>query len=209
MVAREGFVGRAVGRLIAWLAVPRVATFPILLAAGLGVGELAWRFVDSVKILAWASGMAAPFCMICATSVWAMRDRLDDAIDTDQMSSNEYARFDQLAAKHRSRSTLWSGAAAVMALLAAAPAISNQLAGPIWHWTVLAAGAAVTCSLYTYQLASYWETQIRAYRSKQKLSAMKRREKQDLLDEIGAGTGSLKEKGWVEDPPLTTISKHH
>lgn len=209
MAARESFVGRTADQLIAWLAVPRVATFPILLASGLGIGELAWRFVDSVKILAWASGMAAPFCMICATSVWAMRDRLDDAIDTDQMSSSEYARFDQLTTKHRMRSTLWSGVAALMALVAAAPAISNQLAGPIWHWTVLGTGAAVAGSIYTYQLASYWEAQIRAYRTTQKLSAMKQREKQNLLNEIGAGAGSLKNRGWVEGPPLTSISKHH
>ncbi len=209
MAAREGFDGRSAGRLIAWLAVPRVATLPVLLLIGLGIGELAWRFVDSVKILAWASGMAAPFCMICATSVWAMRDRLDDVIDTESMSSREYARFDQMVISHRARSTRWSGVAALMALLAASPAISNQLAGPIWHWMVLGSGAGVMCSIYTYQIAGHWETQIRAYRTKQKLVSMQRREKQSLLDEIAAGARPPTERGWVDGPPLTSTGKHH
>lgn len=209
MAAKEGFGGRAIGRLIAWLAVPRAATFPALLAIGLSVGEAAWQLVDSVKLLAWASGMAAPFCMICATSAWALRDRMVEVIDTDQMTSAEYARFDELVTKQRSRATFWAGVTALMALFAAGPAISNQLVGPVWHWSTLAAGAAVTCSVYSYQLANYWDLQIRAFKSKQKLEAMKRREKDELLAQIVSAANSSKERGWIEAPSLFDPKKSH
>lgn len=209
MAAREGFGARAVGRLIGWLAVPRVVTFPILLSLGLGLAQLAWHFIDSVKILAWASGMISPFCMLCATAVWAMRDRIDDAVDTESMSSREYQQFEALVSRHRVRSTSWSAATAVMALLASAPAVSNQLIGPIWHGMVLISGAAIGCALYAYLVANYWEAQIRAYQGRQRLVEKQRRERTQLLEEIRAGAGTLSSNGWVEGPPLNQPRRHH
>lgn len=208
MVATEGFGARAVSRLIGWLAVPRVVTFPILLALGLGLAQLAWQFIDSVKILAWVSGMVSPFCMLCATAVWAMRDRIDDAADTELMSSSEYRQFEVLVSKHRTRSTSWAAATAVMALLASGPAVSNQLIGPVWHGMVLLSGAAVGCAIYAYLLANYWETQIRSYKSQQRLAEKKRREREQLLDEIRAGTGTLSVSGWIDGPPLNQPTRH-
>ena len=208
MVATEGFGARAVSRLIGWLAVPRVVTFPILLALGLGLAQLAWQFIDSVKILAWVSGMVSPFCMLCATAVWAMRDRIDDAADTELMSSSEYRQFEVLVSKHRTRSTSWAAATAVMALLASGPAVSNQLIGPVWHGMVLLSGAAVGCAIYAYLLANYWETQIRSYKSQQRLAEKKRREREQLLDEIRAGAGTLRGSGWIDGPPLNPPTRH-
>lgn len=202
MAAKEGFGARAVSRLIGWLAVPRVVTFPLLISLGLGLAQLAWHFVDSVKILAWASGMVSPFCMLCATAVWAMRDRIDDAVDTEVMSSSEYQQFEGLVSKHRSRSTSWAAATAVMALLASGPAVSNQLIGPIWHGMVLLSGAAVGCAIYAYLLANYWEAQIRTYKSRQRLAEKQRREREQLLNEIRAGTGTLHGSGWIDGPTL-------
>lgn len=209
MAATEGFGARAVSRLIGWLAVPRVVTFPILIALGLGFAQLAWQFIDSVKILAWVSGMASPFCMICATAVWAMRDRIDDVVDTELMSAIEYQQFERLVSAHRTRSTTWAATTAMMALLASAPAVSSQLAGPIWHWMVLACGAAVGSAVYSYLLASYWETQIRAYKNRQKLADKQRRERELLMEEMRAGSGSLSGSGWVQGPTLNPPTRHH
>jgi hypothetical protein len=208
MAATEGFGARAVSRLIGWLAVPRVVTFPILIALGLGLAQLAWHFVDSVKILAWASGMASPFCMLCATAVWAMRDRIDDAVDTELMSASEYRQFEQLVSTHRTRSSSWAAVTAVMALLASGPAVSNQLIGPIWHGMVLVSGAAIGCSTYAYLLANYWENQIRAHKGRQRLLEKQRRERERLLEEMRAGAGTLRGSGWVEGPPLNQPTRH-
>jgi hypothetical protein len=210
MAATEGFGRRSVGRLIGWLAVPRVITFPMLILIGVGVGELLWRGIESVNILAWVSGMASPFCMLCATAVWAMRDRLDDVIETESMTSDEYLRFEGLVSLHRSRSTTQAGLSAMMALLASAPAVSNQLVGPIWHWMVLGCGVAVGCSIHSYLMANHWEKQIRAYKSQQRLADKRRREKERLIEEIRAGEGSLSGRGWVQGPTLNQpVRPHH
>ncbi len=202
MVATEGVGARAVSRLIGWLAVPRVVTFPVLVTLGLGLGQAAWHFVDSVKILAWVSGMVSPFCMLCATAVWAMRDRLDDAVDIELMSSGEYQQFEALAAKHRARSTAWAAATAVLALVASMPAVSNQLVGPIWHWMVLSCGAAAGSAVYAYLLANFWEIQIRAYKARQKLALKQRAERERLMQEILASANSPSSSGWRKGPPL-------
>lgn len=209
MAATEGFGGRSVGRLIGWLAVPRVVTLPVLLLLGAGMGELAWQSIGSAKILAWASGMASPFCMLCATAVWAMRDRLDDVVDTDAMSSEEFQRFDSLASQHRARSMTWAAISALMALLASGPAVSNQLIGPVWHWMVLGSGAAVGCSVYSYLMANHWEKQIRAYKIQQRIAEKKQREKDSLIENMMIGRGVLRGDGWVQGPTLSPPVRHH
>ena len=208
MAATESFGARTVGRLVGWLAVPRVVTFPILISLGLGLAQLAWHFIDSVKILAWASGMISPFCMLCATAVWAMRDRIDDAVDIELMSSNEYRQFESLVRKHRNRSTFWAAVTAVMALLASGPTLSNQLIGPIWHGMVLVSGASIGCAIYAYLLANYWETQIRGYKSQQRLAEKQRREREQLLADMRAGQGTLRGSGWAEGPPMNPPTRH-
>jgi hypothetical protein len=208
MVAREGIGAGAVGRLIGWLAVPRIVTFPLLIAIGLGLGELAWRFAGSIKILAWVSGMASPFCMMCATAVWAMRYRIDDVVDTEQMSSSEYQRFERLVSAHRAKSTYWAACVALMALLASTPAVSSQLAGSVWHWMILSCGAASGCAVYAYLLACHWETQIQAYRNQQKLSDKQQREKKALMEEINAGVGLHSGRGWEQGPTFDPPTQH-
>ncbi len=208
MAATEGFGARTGSRLIGRLAVPRVVTFPILIAFGLGLSQLAWHYVDSVKILAWASGMSSPFCMLCATAVWAMRDRIDDAVDTELMSSSEYRRFDEIVRKHRAKSTFWAAITAVMAMLASGPAVSNQLIGPIWHGMVLLSGAAIGVAIYAYLLANYWENQIQGYKSQRRLSDKQRRERNQLLEDISANAGTLKGSGWIDGPTLSQPTPH-
>jgi hypothetical protein len=209
MAAEQGYVGRVVGQLINWLAVPRAFSWPVLLLAGMGCGHLLWLQIDNVKILSWVSGMVTPFCMVCATAVWAMRDRIDDAFDVDHMSAQEYEKAVTLGNQHRRRSTFWAGTSAFMALLSSMPAVSNQLIGPVWHWMLLALGGAVGTSVYAYQLANHWEQQIRAYKSKQRLQLKTKQEKQDLLDALRSSSGPNFGPGWVQGPALKVSSDIH
>lgn len=212
MAATESNIGKYFSQFMNWLAVPRVVTLPVLLLLCVGVSWLAWSRTSptDVKVFAWASSMLTPFCMICATAVWGMRDKLDDQVDIDVMTSQAYARFVALAAKHRSRATVTAGITACSALVASGPAVSNQLAGPIWEWTFYLSAAAVAWSIYAYLLANYWEKQIRAYRSQQKLEAKKRQEKDSLISQIkGDVSASKVGRGWVDGPALSEPRKFH
>lgn len=209
MAFKQSYIGRIVSQVATWLAVPRVVTLPILVLAGLGGGQLLWLYVDSVKVLAWASGMATPFCMMCATVVWAMRDRLDEAFDTEQMTSQEYQRLVDLVLMHRSRSTQWSAATGLMALISSMPAVSNQLIGPVWHWMVLSTGAAVAISVHAYLLANYWDHQVRAFRNKQRLDHKKSVERRALLESLSLGKTQKSSVGWTDGPDLEAPSAVH
>lgn len=209
MASKQSYIGRIVSQVATWLAVPRVVTLPILVLAGLGGGQLLWLYVDSVKVLAWASGMATPFCMMCATVVWAMRDRLDEAFDTDQMTSQEYQRLVDLVLMHRSRSTQWAAVTGLMALISSIPAVSNQLIGPVWHWMALSTGAAVAISIHAYLLANYWDHQVRAFRNKQRLDHKKNAERRVLLESLSIGKAPKSGVGWVDGPNLDASSGVH
>lgn len=202
MATEQSYVGRVVSQLINWLAVPRAASWPVLLLVGTGGGHLLWTLVDSVKILAWVSGMATPFCMMCATAVWAMRDRIEDAFDVDQMTAREYKNAVELETMHRGRSTFWAFISAMMALMSSMPAVSSQLIGPVWHWMLLVLGSAIGTSVYAYQLSAHWEKQIRAYKSKQRMQNKTQQEKRDLLVALRSTTGKSIGPGWVDGPDL-------
>lgn len=203
MAAQQGFIGRSASRLIGWLAVPRVITLPLLMAGGMAFGQLLWFFVDSPKIFAWLAGVASPFCVMCATAVWGMRDRMDSALDIDQMSSWQFQQYVDLVNRHRARSTGWAAATALMSLLASTPAISNQLVGPVWQWTVIGCAGAVAFSVYAYLLANYWEQQIRAYQNHEKIERKKRQESDELVKELCTPFRST-EVGWKDGPTLET-----
>ncbi|WP_144011734.1 hypothetical protein [Vandammella animalimorsus] len=208
MAAQQSVIARAASQLVIWLAAPRPITLLVLLAVCVGLGELAWRLLaGSGQIIAWASGVLSPFCMMCATAIWGMRDRMDDLLDTDQMTAQAYQRFVDLSAAQRRKATRWAALAALAALAAAAPAISHQLAGVIWYPMVLGCGAAVAIAIFGYLLARCWDEQIRAQRGAQKLESKRRQERQELLEKIQSGASVNVAKGWVEGPPLE-ISKH-
>jgi len=210
MAAQQDIIGRTVSRVIAWLAVPRPITLPALIGLGAGIGHLLWIYVDSIKMLAWVSGLATPFCMMCATAVWAMRGRLDDMLDKDPMSSSEYKKFVDLNNTHRNKSTFWAAFAAVMALVSSFPAVASQLNGSIWHWMVLASSSAVVASGYAFLLANYWENQIRAYVSKQKLEYKTQAERLALLKTATTAQQSIvMGTGWVDGPELKLPPNRH
>lgn len=209
MASQQSYIGRTLSQVATWLAVPRAVTLPLLVVMGLGVGQLLWVYVDSVKILSWASGMATPFCMMCATVVWAMRDRLDDAFETDQMSSQEYQKLVNLVLKHRLQSTYWAAVTGLMALASSIPAVSNQLIGPVWHWMVLCTGGAVSIAIHAYLLANYWDHQVRTFRNKQRIESKQRAERKELLDQLNRARPIQGGNGWVDGPSLMDPSGIH
>lgn len=209
MAAEQSNSGRSVDGLVAALLVPRVATWPVLLALGALAGQLLWLYCDSVKILAWVAGMAAPFCMMCATAVWTMRDRMDDTLDLDQMSAQEFRAFTEFSNKQRAMSTRWAGVAAMAALFASAPAVSKELADAVWHWMVIGCGMSVGSAVYSYLLSDYWDKQIRAYRNKQKLEVKRREELKSLQSEIAGEKTKDIGRGWTEGPGLITPTVPH
>ena len=212
MAARKNQSGGLVDRLVSWLAVPRLITLPVLLVLGAAAGYFLWKYVDSVKILAWLSGLASPFCTMCATVIWAMRDKLEDAVDTDEMSADTFEKFDGLVESHRNRSTFVATAVALMSLLAAVPAISSQLLSFIWETSVIVACMAVAFSIYGYQLANYWDLQIRRFKSKQVLEAKRKTAQNAELEEERMLAVPSKQvadlgRGWSVGPTLNDPNK--
>ncbi|MFC4788623.1 MULTISPECIES: hypothetical protein [Giesbergeria] len=203
MATGKDFVKRDIYLLIDWLAVPRKITLPTLIAIGLTIGQLLWIYIDSSKIFSWLSGLSSPFCMMCATVVWAMREKLDDTIDQDSMSASEYKSFVKLNNEHRNRSTQWAIFTGAMALISSFPAIADQLIGSVWHWMVLASCTAVASTIYPYLLAAYWERQAKNYVSQKKLEAKIKTEKRTLELLIGKSKNSNQpNKGWSNGPNI-------
>jgi hypothetical protein len=210
MASKQSYIGRVVSQLTTWLGVPRVITLPVLVLFSGGCGELLWHFVTSAKVLSWVAGMATPFCMMCATVVWAMRDRLSDAFDTDQMSSKEYQKLAEMVSEHRTRSSYWAAFAGLMALVSSIPTVSNQLIGPVWHWMVIGTSVSVAGAIYAYLLANHWEQQIRAQRTKQKLESKRAIERNELLLGLASSNPVGDGMGWIDGPDLIDpIKLHH
>lgn len=212
MATRKNRNGGVVSQLVSWLAIPRPITLPVLWALGAVVGWALWRYVDSVRILAWLSGLASPFCTMCATVIWAMRDKLEDAVNTEDMSAETYEKFAGMNEAHRNRSTFMASFVALMSLVAATPAISNQLIGPIWEASVIAACMAVTTSIFGYQMANYWDLQIRKYKSQRILQAKRQAAQDASLEEARqlattSPQASSLGMGWREGPTLNNPSK--
>jgi hypothetical protein len=162
------------------LMVPRPLTHWLLLVAGAAAGEVCWRFL-SPSLLAYLSGTLAPFCLLCAGAVWAMRDKLDSVLDGEHMDAETFSRTLAKASQERRRFMLRSARVAVCSLVAASAAIAQQLAGGVWHWMPIAAGLAVADSAFSYLLADGWEEQLRAFKA-QRVVAAKRMEERRALE---------------------------
>lgn len=201
-------------KLIAWLEVPRGFTLFALFALGLGLAQLLWIYVDSVKVLAWLSGLTAPFCMLCATAVWAMRDKADLAFLNESITAEEYLKASSLERTLRRRSTYLAARTCIAALFAAMPAISNQLIGPVWQAMVLAGGGAVGFAVHAYLVADHWDHQLRAHRSQDIYIRKRAEERQALINDIerGAFSGSSSANfppSWIDGPVLRTPGQDH
>jgi hypothetical protein len=165
--------------MIGQLILPRPITRIALLALGLGLAQLMWVFLPA-KLLAYASGIAAPYCLLIAGAVWSMRDKADSAFDGEMLTSESYRQARNAASAVRRRSMARATYTAAAALMAGSAAISAQVAGPIWHWMIIGAGLAVAEASYSYLLAYQWEDHLRAVHEKRKLATIRQREIESL-----------------------------
>ena len=204
MAAEQGEHGRTMSKVFAWLAVPRPITLLIILAICGGCGQLLWFYVDDIKVMAWLSGMAAPFCVACATTVWVMRDKLDEALDVNSMNSHQYQKLMELSKKQRFRSIKLSACTMIAASLASSPAVSEQLAGFVYQWSVILAFCAVGFSMYAYMFAEQWDRQIQDKKRNDLLALKKLQEMDELSQSLESSATKIDHKttGWNEGPEL-------
>lgn len=168
---------------VSGLLVPRPLTRIVLLSIGLGSAALAWTFLD-FKLLAYVSGLAMPFCMVCATAAWSMRDKADDVFDGEDLDAQAFKAARKAAAHMRQRGMYRAAWVAIYALIAGSPAISSQLSSTVWQWMVYLSGAAVAESIYAYLLVNSWDEQLRSWKDNQQIQEREQRELQDLVNRV-------------------------
>ncbi len=196
--------------MIGQLIIPRPITRLVLAVLGVGLAQLMWVLLPA-KLLAYASGVAAPYCLLIAGAVWSMRDKADSAFDGEMRTSEAYKRARNAASSMRRRSMVRATYTALAALLAGSPAISAQVAGPIWHWMVIGAGLAIAEATYSYLLAYQWEEQLRAMHEQGKLATIRQREIESLKARVMASEIQLgaAHATWKVGEPGETLAKPH
>lgn len=197
--------------LIDWLLIPRPVTRLGLACLGVGVAHVFWIWLNS-PLLAYVSGTAASFCLLCAGAVWSMRDKTDDALSGEHLGADAFRRERIAAAAMRKRCTWRAALVAVCALAAASPAISHQLAGTVWHWMVLACGAGVGEAAYSFLLVGAWEDQLRARRDRQIEAAKEAEARAALFERLTSAqrSPSTSSPGWTTPSgTLTSVTKPH
>lgn len=156
------------------LIVPRPITRIGLLLVGAASSQLLWLWLSG-PLLAYVSGLAGSFCLLCLGAVWTMRARADLALSGELLDADDFKKARRVARKMRERTFRRAAVVAVCAVAAASPAVAQQLTGTVWHWMVLISGVAVGESAYSCLLANAWEESLREHRDSQ-IEALKRRE---------------------------------
>lgn len=199
--------GKKIISIIDFLSVPRNITLISLTVIGAVFGFFCWKFLPE-KIIAWASGIATPFCTMCATLVWASREKIDALLDPQALTSSEYEHLTSLSESHRIRSLIWASSAMLFALIASIPAIAFQFDLSINKFMVIASGAAVGSSIYSYLLANSWDAQARRFKAKRVFAAMRRIELEELSNDVSKSAELDDEllsqigHGWQKGPGL-------
>jgi hypothetical protein len=167
------------------LIVPRpISRLVLLLSFGL-LAEALFRLLTK-EALGYISSVAGALCLMCATAVWSMRDKLDDKINGEHSSAKEFQDLRRLSAKLRRQAMGRSVRVAICAILAASPTLSFTVTKEIWHWMVLLAGVATAEAIYGYMVANLWEEQLIAYRDRLVLASKRAGERSALLAKMTA-----------------------
>lgn len=199
--------GKKIIAIVKILSTPRNITLIFLILAGSALGFLFWKYLPE-KVIAWASGIAAPFCTMCATLVWASREKIDDLLDPQSLTPDEYEKLSSLSNSHRIRSLLWASSTMLFALIASIPAIAFQFDLTINKIMVVFSGAAVGSSIYSYLLANSWDEQARRFKTNRILIAMRRIELNELTKDLEKSAAQDDEllssigRGWQQGPTL-------
>ena len=185
---------------------PRKATHLVLLLACVLAAQLAWVTLP-MALLSYLSGLASPFCMLCAGAVWAMRDKADVALGGEHLPSADFLRVRQVASAVGMRAQRRSTLVALCGLAAASPAISTQLTGAVWQWMVIVGGLGVGEAAYSYLVSMAWEAELRAHRDSQTAAAKALQERVDLISRVqrGMSAGDAPMSGW-STPPSAELS---
>lgn len=197
--------------LLEQLAIPRPITRIGLAFAGTGCAQLAWVFLTA-PLIAYLSGVAASFCLLCAGAIWSMRDKADMVLEGDHLRAREFKMARQSAGVLRRRSTWRAALVAICALAAASPAVAQQLAGAMWHWMVLVGGIGVGEAAYGFLLANAWEDALRSHRDSMLQQAKENDERTALIARLEAGSHTSAESsaGWKEPSgTLRPTGRHH
>lgn len=165
------------------LIVPRPITQIFLVLACGGIAHVLWLWLDA-SLLAYLSGISASFCLLCMSAIWGMRDKADSALAGDYLDADQFRKARRIANALRRRSIWRAAIVALCALAASSPVVSLQFAHAVWHWMVLACGAAVGVSTYSFLLANAWEEQLRAHRDREIESVKRAAERRALMDRI-------------------------
>lgn len=167
------------------LIVPRpISRLVLLICFGL-LAEALFRLLTK-EALGYISSVAGALCLMCATAVWSMRDKLDDKINGEHSSAKEFQDLRRLSAKLRRQAMSRSVRVAICAILAASPTLSFTVTKEIWHWMVLLAGVATAEAIYGYMVANLWEEQLIAYRDRLVLASKRAGERSALLAKMTA-----------------------
>lgn len=194
--------------IIRAVSIPRNITLIVLFSLGAAFGFGLWEFFPQ-KTIAWISGILSPFCTMCATLVWASREKIDDLIEPHNLSSDEYDRLVDLSQEHRSRIFFWAPLTMVYALVAAVPAIVSQFDMKISVLMAVCAGGAVGGAIYSYLLANAWDEQTRRFKSEIIRHAIKQLEidahTKEAADSEAADLEMLSRigRGWSQGGSLT------
>lgn len=206
-----GKIGRRrAPRLTLAILAPRRITHLALLALGAGMAQGAWVLLDA-KLLAYLAGLAAPFCLLCASVVWSLRERVDGALLTDEMTAEEFSKASEVAEEVRVRSMRRAAFVAVCALFAGSPAAAEQLSGVVWQWMVILGGVAVAEAAFGYLLANAWDEQVRRHRARRLLESKRRSEHDELSRRIHASAkaGRPRIEPWsASDDTLAPSTSH-
>ena len=139
--------------------------------------EAAWLWLP-YKTLGYVSGLAGAFCMITATAIWSMREKVDVASAETHWDAASFARASMASNVVRRRSMIRAAAVTFSALAAASPLVSSQASQTVWHWMVVAGGLGVAEAIYSFLLANAWEEELRAVRSRRILESKERQERE-------------------------------
>lgn len=185
---------------------PRPIIRLALLASGAAIAQLAWAFLD-MKLLAYVAGLAAPACMLCLSAVWSIRGAADNQLDATDSDSETFARFQLEAQSVRRKAMYLAVQVGFCVVLAAGPAISQQLTATVWQWMVLVSGIAVGNCAYAFLIATSWERQLREFKSAWTLRRMRNAERNSLLTRMTApASGSNVTHGWAK-PEAKLVAK--
>ena len=190
------------------LLIPRKLTRALMLGGCTAICALAWQFLDA-KLLGYLSGVAGPFCLLCATAVWNFREKIETILGGEQVSSKEFMRQRAAAKSVRLRAVRRAGWVGCCALMAASPAISLQVSSHILYWMVLIAGVGISESAYNYLVAESWDEELRAMKDAKLFALKVEAERLSLLSKVEYVSARTEGKvGWERGQSLPTSSSH-